>query len=59
LATGDSHKAVGHNLNATAKALRLIERALAIIDEISVAPDVGAHLDLAIQRLRDYMNSAE
>jgi hypothetical protein len=59
LATGDSHNEIDRDRDAAAKALRLLERALVILDEVSVAPDIGAHLDLAIQRLRDYLDTAE
>jgi hypothetical protein len=36
-------------------ALSLMEEALALLDRGDVAPDVGAHLDLAICRLRDIL----
>ena len=36
-----------------AEALELMQRALQIIDTIPGAEDVGAHLDLALNRLRE------
>jgi hypothetical protein len=36
-------------------ALSLMEEALALLDQGDVAPDVGAHLDLAICRLRQIL----
>lgn len=37
-----------------AEALELMERALRVIDSFSGAEVVGAHLDLAIHRLREW-----
>lgn len=37
-----------------AEAIELMQRALRIIDTFSGAEDVGAHLDLAIHRLREW-----
>ena len=37
-----------------AEALQLMQRALRIIDTFKGAEDVGAHLDLAIHRLREW-----
>lgn len=36
-------------------ALSLMEEALHLLDEVGFSPDVGAHLDLAIHRLKDEM----
>lgn len=33
------------------RALRLMQSALALVDEAGGAEDVGAHIDLAVQRL--------
>lgn len=41
---------------ATDLALESMERALVILDEIGVPADIGAHLDLAIERLRAHLN---
>jgi len=41
------------------QALALMLRALALIDENMGPLDVGAHLDLAINRLRDAIGKAE
>jgi hypothetical protein len=38
-------------------ALRMMESALALLDEADDAFDVAAHLDLAIERLRDKVAS--
>jgi hypothetical protein len=35
------------------RALALLEQALAILDAIDAPGDIGAHVDLAISRLRD------
>jgi hypothetical protein len=32
-----------------------MQRALALLDESSCAPDIGAHLDLAATRLQEWM----
>jgi hypothetical protein len=39
-------------------ALRLMESALALLDEANQSFDVAAHLDLAIQRLREQLEAA-
>lgn len=39
-------------------ALSLMETALSLIDKTETALDVGAHLDLAIQRLRQALMAA-
>jgi len=39
------------------QALELMERALALLDECDAAAEIGAHLDLAIQRLRSMLAS--
>ncbi|WP_324808324.1 hypothetical protein SH584_02615 [Sphingomonas sp. LY29] len=36
-------------------AMRLMTEALIILDENDMPADIGAHLDLAINRLRDHM----
>ncbi len=36
----------------TAAALQLMEEALELLDQCDAPADIGAHLDLAIQRLR-------
>jgi hypothetical protein len=41
-----------------ASALGLMEQALELLDRCDGAIDVGAHLDLAICRLRDAINDA-
>jgi hypothetical protein len=41
-----------------AAALDLMRRALELIDQSSTAPDVGAHLDLAIDKLSDRLVEA-
>lgn len=41
------------------EALRLIERALELIDSTGKVHDVGAHLDLAVNRLREHVDCAE
>jgi hypothetical protein len=43
---------------AAAKAIELMQRALRIIDTFSGAEDVGAHLDLAIHRLREWKDES-
>jgi len=40
-------------------ALNLMERALELLDRCDAAMDVGAHLDLAICRLREAIHSEE
>ena len=40
------------------EALHLMTSALNILDQEKAPGDVGAHLDLAIERLRQSMNSA-
>lgn len=39
------------------RALSLMKDALLLLDEAEAAPDVGAHLDLAIHRLEDALGS--
>lgn len=39
-------------------ALSLMETALTLIDRAETALDVGAHLDLAIERLKEFLASA-
>ena len=43
--------------NDCAEALTLMERALDIIDHQDGPADVGAHLDLAIARLRNWVDA--
>ena len=40
-------------------ALQLMQRALSLIDEADGPDDVGAHLDLAIARLNEWIESGE
>jgi hypothetical protein len=40
-------------------ALSLMKDALHLLDEAEAAPDVGAHLDLAIHRLEDQLGSSQ
>ena len=44
--------------NQLLEALQLMQRALRLIDEADGPPDVGAHLDLAIARLADLIQSS-
>jgi hypothetical protein len=39
-------------------ALVLMEDALGLLDDADCAADIGAHLDLAINRLRDFVSEA-
>lgn len=41
-----------------AAALNLMVDALAILDEREVPSDIGAHLDLAIERLRQFVGQS-
>jgi hypothetical protein len=41
------------NIDVLNQALTLMQNSLELIDQSKVAADVGAHLDLAICRLRD------
>ena len=50
------HKRVAEP-EAGATALALMEQALALLDRDDLAPDVGAHLDLAICRLREVLDA--
>ena len=43
--------------NELQEALRMMESAMALLDEADDAFDVAAHLDLAIERLRDKLAS--
>ena len=38
------------------EALQLMERALAVLDANEAPGDIGAHLDLAIERLRAHLS---
>jgi hypothetical protein len=42
-----------------AKALGFMENALRLLDQAKAAPWIGAHLDLAICRLREEMGNTE
>lgn len=42
-----------------ARALELMTEALAALDESTLPADVGAHLDMAIVRLRQYVQVPE
>jgi hypothetical protein len=44
--------------NVCSEALRLMKDALALLDEAAAPNDIGAHLDLAISRLRDHLKLA-
>ena len=44
---------------APTDALALMERALGILDANGGPVDVGAHLDLAIERLKDWLERAQ
>lgn len=44
---------VGARHDMLRKALALMEHALALLDEADCSADVGAHLDLALWRLRE------
>jgi len=52
------HRATGNDdssiQDGTGEALALMERALSLLDEAEGPADVGAHLDLAINRLKDW-----
>lgn len=41
------------------KALSYMEAALEVLDEAGAPADIGAHLDLAISRLREVVGSTE
>ena len=43
--------------DSISRALCLMQQALELLDQAAAPPDVGAHLDLAIQRLRDAMDT--
>ena len=38
------------------EALELMQRALDLLDNSDIPADVGAHLDLAIERLKQHLN---
>lgn len=40
------------------RALNLMKEALRLLDDAEAAADIGAHLDLAIQRLQESLGSA-
>ena len=40
-------------------ALRLLEDALEVLDRMDSPAEIGAHVDLAIQRLREVLSQAE
>lgn len=45
------------SINSSAlEALQMMERALAVLDENEAPGDIGAHLDLAIERLRAHLS---
>lgn len=54
-----SEAARGSLRDEGAAALNLMERALELLDRCDGAMDVGAHLDLAICRLREEIHGAE
>jgi len=41
-----------------ARALEMLEEALAILDDTDMPSDIGAHVDLAICRLRDRLQQS-
>ena len=53
-----SEPGVGSLHEEGAQALGLMERALELLDRCDAAMDVGAHLDLAICRLREAIENA-
>ena len=42
--------------NQAVEALQLMQKALGLIDSNNGPPDAGAHLDIAIHRLRDWID---
>ena len=44
--------------NIADEALSLMEQAIALLDAHGAPPDVGAHLDLAIHRLKNWIADA-
>ena len=52
----DHHVASGSFERDGAEALNLMEQALALLDDCDPAGHVGAHLDLAICRLREMLD---
>jgi len=53
------NKVAAENLSESgSKALELMEEALGLLDRFDAAMEVGAHLDLAISRLRDVLTRA-
>jgi hypothetical protein len=40
-------------------ALSLMETALSVLDQTDATADIGAHLDLAIERLKTFLGSTE
>lgn len=44
--------------NEGATALRLLEDALEVLDRMDSPAEIGAHVDLAIQRLREVLSQA-
>lgn len=41
---------------AVARAIELVSETLAILDEVRAPADLGAHLDLAIHRMKDVIS---
>lgn len=54
----DHAVANGNSKDQAEEALQLMERALELIDTHAGSTDAGAHLDLAIHRLRDWLQAA-
>lgn len=47
------------NIDASRQALRLMQEALALLDIAQAPADIGAHLDLAIERLHENLGSGQ
>ena len=52
----DHHGGSGSFEREGAEALKLMEKALALLDDCDPAGHIGAHLDLAICRLREMLD---
>lgn len=51
--------AARERLDKAKVALRNMDQALRLLDEVDVPADVGAHLDLAINRLKEWLPPSE
>ena len=49
---GDARLNNSDVIDAVAKAIELVSEALARLDEVNAPADIGAHLDLAIHRMK-------